>query len=157
MKKSLNIAIGLENKILDKITVLKNQYPEDMHWALLRASQEKLIELLDKAWLQPESFPEYPEIDMVSIILPSERWQNVCTKINSYNTTGLIETMSIRSLYDEMNNFYEQAAANTAHPLSKIFMQSIAELKKLQSMKVSLLASSYQNKLWEELGYSPFK
>lgn len=157
MKKSLNIAIGLENKILDKITVLKNQYPEEMHWALMRASQEKLVELLNIAWLQPESFPEYPEIDTVSIILPSERWQNVCVKINAYNSTGLVETMSIRTLYDEMNVFYNQAGNNTAHPLSKIFMQSVAELKKLQSIKTNMLASAYQNKLWEELGYSPFK
>lgn len=157
MKKSLNIAIGLENKILDKLTVLKNQYPEEMHWALMRASQEKLVELLNMAWLQPESFPEYPEIETSSIILPNERWQNVCTKINSYNTTGLLETMSISNLHEKMSEFYSQSSSNIAHPLSKIFMQSMVELKTMQSMKVGMLASSYQNKLWEELGYAPFK
>lgn len=157
MKTSLNIAINLENKILEKLTVLKNQYPEGMHWALMCASQEKMVELLSSAWLQPESFPEYPEIDTASIILLSERWQNVCTKITSYNTTGLIETMSISHLQEEMAEFYRQASNNMAHPLSKFFLQSLSELKRLQSMKVGMLASSYQNKLWEELGYAPFK
>lgn len=157
MKKSLNAAIALENKILDKLTVLKNQYPEEMHWALMRASQEKLVELLNAAWLQPESFPEYPEIDTSSIILPSERWQNVCVTISSYNTTCLLETMSISHLHDKMSEFYNQSSSNIAHPLSKIFMQSMVELKKLQSLKVDMLSSSYQNKLWEELGYAPFK
>lgn len=157
MKKSLNIAIALENKILEKLTVLKNQYPEGIHWAMACDSQAKLVEVLNTAWLQPESFPEYPDIDTSSIIFSNDVWQNVCTKIDKYNVTGMVETMSMKNLHEKMAEFYSQSSNNTAHPLSKIFLQSVSELKKMQAMKISMLVSAYQNKLWEELGYSPFR
>lgn len=157
MKNILNIAIDLEMQIADNLQTNKNKYSEvHKYWASLLLSQEKLIDLLNQARIQPVSFPEYPDTDADAIVPESELWQTYCAAVAEYDAAQLVALLSVRDLYGDMQEFYTQSAANVAHPLSKIFLQSLSEVKKLQQLKLSMLSATYQNKLWERLGYAPF-
>ncbi len=157
MKTALEIALQLERKIADKLQTNLNCHGEKYtYWATALRCQQELLSIINLAQLQPESFPEYPDIDEELIIGSNDIWQQSATHIDTYEPTQLLELIICADLHNTLSNFYTQAAANIAHPLSKIFLQSLSEIKKLQSLKMDMLKRTQQNLLWGQLGYSPF-
>lgn len=157
MRKIINIAIELESIIADKLQTNKNCYSEDCFcWSMALSSQKSLIEILNQASLQPDSFPEYPDFIEDDIVGVATIWKEFGKNITSYDRTQMVELMIFLNLHTQMSDFYIQSAANIPHPLSKFFLQSLSEIKKLQALRMEMLKSTIQNYLWSHLGYSPF-
>ena len=160
MKKCLEIAQKLENEVLNKIQKFANEAQVTSNYMnLILASQKNVVILLEQAAKQENSFPEYPDLNIEEIIFTQERWQEALDKILpdlEYQPQQLIELLMLDKANESLQEFYQQASANVPHPLSKLFLSSLAEVKNLQSMKISMFAKVYNNKLWGILGYAPF-
>lgn len=160
MKESLQAAYELELANLNQLQEWQKKAVTDIdYWQLLIDSQQKFLDILRVAMLQKESFPDYPEITPTQVLGESEVWQQAIAKAlaaNDYTAENILPLIMLTATGDRLQDFYQQAAGNVAHPLSKIFLNSLSELKQLQNMKAGMVLSAWQNKLWGKLGFAPF-
>ena len=160
MTKCLEIAQKLELEILHKIELAaKEADSEQAYWQVILASQKKMLTLLSLASQQEDSFPEYPDVELETILMSKASWQEQLDKIQpgfEYQAKQLMELLMLEKANESLQEFYQQASGNVAHPLSKVFLTSLAEVKNLQNMRISMFTKVYNNKLWSILGYAPF-
>lgn len=62
----------------------------------------------------------------------------------------------LNDLTDHTIRFYQQAAANSSHPASRVFYSSVAEVKKMIRRKLGNPLWTLYNEVWGEIGFAPF-
>lgn len=100
---------------------------------------------------------EYPPFGNRLCDISIEWKQFVEDKLLLPTETGdIVVLWSVHTALDRMEQFYRQAALNSAHPLTRTYFTSFAEAKMLLRRRTDALIRVLYNDMWGKVGFAPF-
>ncbi|MDR3591895.1 MAG: hypothetical protein P4N41_19750 [Negativicutes bacterium] len=154
-------AATLEASIRQEMEAVIQQAPDELQpfLAAVGKFQAGFELLLDRAQYTDVDAGRYPGVDSAALLGGDEVWQKIlrdfsaATEKNLFSLTALWMT---QALVEKSGQFYQQAAANSAHPATRLFFASLAETKHMLRRRVDGLMRVIYNSVWAEIGFAPF-
>lgn len=159
MKKVFIFTLEQEQAIKNLLEVLKEENIPEQIVELMNNMQEKFIAVLSEAAKSEQAFPTYPEINYQEIVGDNALWLIALEKLSEQPLSAktLNVLWSLVAVHKKMEELYREASKNAPRPLTKIFFNSLVELKSLCLAKIMQAVDILQNKVWQEVEFSPFK
>lgn len=153
-KADRQFSVDMEAAVRLKVEYLLEQATDDIRPLLemVIAFEIRLEKLLQSA-------QDASVLDPFELLGEENLWlqatANLLTK--PHDQAGSIVLLWIlNDLTDHTIRFYQQAAANSSHPMSRIFYSSVAEVKKMIRRKLSNPLRTIYNEVWGQIGFAPF-
>ncbi|SDD42145.1 hypothetical protein [Sporomusa acidovorans] len=155
----LQFALELENSISKQIMELDAAHLVNTQAiSLINNFQKELLQFLSMANQIDSDIATYPVVDESLLLGPDSNWQkaveNTVVASNSLRTSTRL--WSVYALINKSIQFYQQAAANSVQPQTRLFFNSLSHVKKILLMRLGGLIKIYDNHYWGELGFAPF-
>lgn len=126
--------------------------------ALVDSCQKELLQILSIASKINIDTTPYPDINENQLIGSDTSWQ-LATQNTAATDACMPTLMTLWGIYaaiDKSVQFYQQAAANSAHPQTRLFFSSLNHVKKILRRRVDGVIQLYHNHYWGQLGFAPF-
>ena len=159
MPTPFQIALSMETAIKEELEVQLNnsQVPELRPLVeLLIKGQISILQVLSQA--SNDTFA-YNPIEISEKILGNDNvWKEAATIKNNTSSSSscLVQLWILSSLLDKSSQYYRQTALNSAYQQSKLFFNSIAEVKVIQKRRIDSVLRSIYNIIWGDVGFAPF-
>jgi len=157
----IQFAAALEASIRQEFESMIERAPQELGPLFIKLSkvQTEFELLLDRAQgINPE-LPQYPDVDQQELIGSDEEWRILTRDFADAPNKSiicLILLLAAVEFLDKSEQFYRQAAVNSAHPTTKFFISSMAEVKAILRRRVDGVLRVMYNQAWGELGFAPF-
>ncbi|QDR80651.1 hypothetical protein [Sporomusa termitida] len=156
----LQFALELETALNNQITLLSANTGPLPAMALINKFQENFYALLTVASATDVNIDKYPVVETTGLLGSDSDWQQFTHRdkpaTDSVNLPALTALWSVYTLFDRSAQYYQQAAANSAHPATRLFFHSLAETKKMMRRRLAGIIQSLLNHYWGQLGFAPF-
>ena len=154
----IQFVIELETAIINHLDTIPTQADIVPIISLILKSQKEFLELISTAKAINVDKAAYPPVDESSLLGKDSDWQQLTVQkeITNANLQMLITLWQIATEIDKTAQFYQQAAANSAHPQTRIFFNSLSHVKRILLRRINGAIQSYCNYYWGELGFAPF-
>lgn len=154
----LQFAIELETAIDHQLAVHAAAAGTEVAFALLHTCQTGFLELLAAAQAIDVDLAAYPPVQEEPLLGAAAAWQQLTVHIQPEvsNLQELAAFWSIYAAIDKTVQFYQQAAANSAHPQTRLFFSSLSQVKSMLRRRLAGLIQIYYNHYWGEIGFAPF-
>lgn len=125
---------------------------------LVKDSQTKFLKILSELNTMESDTIRYPVVTESQLLGADAAWQRATENIadTKANLQELIGLWSIYVIIDKSVQFYQQTAANSAHPHARLFFNSLSHVKKILYRRLGGIIQIYYNYYWGELGFAPF-
>lgn len=157
----LRFAASLEAQIRQEVEVVMAQSPPGLQ-ALVTAVghfQAEIELLLDRAQGTDIDTGRYPEVNAAALLGPDSVWQEAAASVTEATDSpvvGLASMWFLHTLTERSGQFYQQAALNSAHPSTRLFFASLAEVKTMLRRRLDGVLRALYNSAWAEVGFAPF-
>lgn len=154
----MQFAIEFETVITNQLTELAVTADSVPLITLIEQCQREVLSLLATANTINIDIAAYPPVNESQLLGADGEWQQVA----SHNEAGsaslklLVMLWTVNTLLDKTAQFYQQAAANNAHPQTRLFFNSLSHIKRILVRRVNSTIQIYCNHYWGELGFAPF-
>ncbi|WP_371370948.1 hypothetical protein [Sporomusa aerivorans] len=156
----IQFALELETIIAGQLAKLIETTPAETApvLTLLHQSQTEFTKLLTRAQTVDVDSAVYPPVTEAQLLGLDTSWQQINQKLKAGDLSldGLTAYWSLYTAVDKTAQFYQQAAANSAHPQTQLFFSSLSHVKKILRRRFDGIIHIYYNHLWGELGFAPF-
>jgi hypothetical protein len=154
-------AATLEASIRQEIEAVTQQAPGELQpfWEVIGKFQVGFELLVDRAQYTDVDTGRYPGVDSAALLGSDETWQKIqrdFAAVPEKTISSLTALWMIQALVEKSGQFYQQAAANSAHPSARLFFSSLAETKNMLRRRVDGLMRVVYNEIWAEIGFAPF-
>ena len=154
----IHFAIELETAISSQL--LKPAAPADIVpiITLIHNCQMNFLELLSAANTVNIDIAPYPLVTEDQLLGPDTSWQQLTLHTDATNASLQVFTTlwPIYMATDKTVQFYQQAAANSAQPQTRLFFSSLSHVKKILCRRLDGIIQIYYNHYWGEIGFAPF-
>lgn len=159
--KTFQFAASLEAQIRQDVEVIVAQAPAGLKAvaAAVGKFQAEFELLLDRAQYVDVDTGRYPEVDAAILLGPDGVWQEAAAELAAAEETtvpGLAALWFLHTLTVKSGQYYQQAALNSAHPATRLFLGSLAEVKTMLRRRLDGLLRQLYNAAWAEVGFAPF-
>jgi|GEM_PF-2245435 len=158
----IDFSLELETAINKQISLIASSTEEGMApvWPLVDRFQQAFLQLLADAAVVDIDQANYPLVDAVILFGPDAAWQQLTkpapATMPEADMQRLVALWSIYALIDKSAQYYQQAAANTAHLATQIFFHSLYESKNILRIRFAGIIQAAYNQYWGKLGFAPF-
>ena len=154
----MQFAIELETAIIGHLEELTATEEAGTIISLISASQKKFLELLESANTINIDMAAYPPVDEADLLGKDSTWQQLTLQkeVTNASLPMLLVFWQISIEIDKTAQFYQQAASNSAHPQTRLFLNSLSHVKKILLRRLNGIIQGYSNYYWGELGFAPF-
>lgn len=157
----IQFALTLESAINTQIETITGTAAGAMPViTLINNFQNNFFKLLTIASSIDVDTAKYPPVETAELFGSDTAWQQLAHQTNpaavELDMNILAQLWSIFTLIDRSTQFYQQAAANSAHPATRLFFHSLAEAKKIIRGRVAGIIQMLHNHHWGQLGFAPF-
>lgn len=156
----LQFALELETALNNQLAILAAHTGSLPAMTLVNTFQEKFYALLTVASTVDIDIARYPVVEAAELLGSDSDWQQFTAQAkpgtDPVNLPALTALWSIYTLIDRSAQYYQQAAANNAHPAARLFFHSLAETKKILRGRLAGIIQSSVNYYWGQLGFAPF-
>ena len=155
-----NFAAAMEGTIRQELELISKRSSSQLQpfWEMVSKFQAEFELLLDKAQYTNIDTHSYPVVD-ASILLGADNvWQEIVYNFGQAekNNTDMAVLWMMQAATEKSGQFYIQAAANSAHPSTRIFFSSLAEAKNMLRRRFDKMLRILYNENWGNLGFAPF-
>lgn len=159
--KTLQFAAGLEAQIRQETEAVVAQAPAGLQdvVAAVGKFQAEFELLLDRAQYVDVDTGRYPEVNAAALLGPDGVWQEATARLGTAGEATvpvLASLWFLHTLTEKSGQFYQQAALNSAHPATRLFLASLAEVKTMLRRRLDGLLRQLYNAAWSEVGFAPF-
>lgn len=153
----IQFAIELETAINSQLTGMSAPTTEPVV-SLLRTCQINFLALLSAASTINIDSDPYPPVTESQLLGSDTAWRQLTLQIDTANANLQVLTTlwSIYIIIDKTTQFYQQAAANSAQPQTRLFFSSLTHVKKILRRRLDGIIQIYYNHYWGEIGFAPF-
>jgi hypothetical protein len=156
----IQFALELETAINKKIDPLLETAELFPVITLINSFQQGFFKLLIIAKSIDVDTAKYPVVEASELLGSDTAWQQLALQPTPSEVVENMDTLttlwSICSLIDRSTQYYQQAAANNAHPATRLFFHSLAESKKIIRGRLAGIIHLMYNQYWGQLGFAPF-
>lgn len=157
----LQYAATLEASIRQEIELIIRQAPNELQPFLTAVGkfQVEFELLIDRAQYTNVDKSRYPEVDPAVLLGSDDNWQKITrdfAAVTGNSAPNLATLWMAQALMAKSGQLYQQAAANSAHPATRLFFSSLAETKNMLVRRIDGLTRVVYNEVWAELGFAPF-
>lgn len=154
-------AATMEASIRQEIEAVIRQAPGELQpfWEAIGKFQVEFELLLDRAQYINVDSGRYPMVDSAALLGSDDAWQKIRQNfaiVSDKNISSLTALWMTYALVEKSGQFYQQAAANSAHPSTRLFFGSLAETKNMLRRRIDGLMRVLYNEIWAEIGFAPF-
>lgn len=154
-------AAAMEASIRQETERIADQAPAGMEPVLsaVAAFQAEFELLIDRAQYTNVDTGSYPEINPATLLGADGGWQAAGGPLKTAageNIAVLTTLWQLSSLVEKSGQFYQQAALNSAHPSSRLYLSSLAEVKVMLRRRLDSLQRVVYNEVWAAVGFAPF-
>lgn len=159
--KTFQFAASLEAQIRQEVEVVVAQTPDELQAVVAAVGrfQAEFELLIDRAQYVNVDTGRYPEVDAATLLGPDGVWQEATARLGAAEETtvpGLASLWFLHTLTEKSGQYYQQAALNSAHPATRLFLGSLAEVKTMLRRRLDGLLRQLYNAAWTEVGFAPF-
>ncbi len=125
--------------------------------ALQMDVQARWLAILTEASGATEAFPVYPEITAEQLVAADPEWMEELGKLQQQGLPDgqLLRLGALLAAYTLLVDYYRQAQLNEPHPMTKLFLSSCAEIKRLQKASIEKVYRLASHDIWKKIGFSP--
>ena len=154
----IQFAIELETAINSQLTKLSVPADTASIISLIHNCQMNFLELLSAADAINIDTAPYPPVTEAQLLGPDTAWQQLTLHTDTTNASLQVFTTlwPIYMAIDKTAQFYQQAAANSAQPQTRLFFSSLSHVKKILRRRLDGIIQIYYNHYWGEIGFAPF-
>ena len=155
----LRFAASLEAQIRQEVEVVMAQSPAGLQTLVTAVGhfQAEIELLLDRAQGTDVDTGRYPEVNAAALLGPDSVWQEAAAGVARESTVGALASLwFLHTLTERSGQFYQQAALNSAHPSTRLFFASLAEVKAMLRRRLDGVLRALYNEAWAEVGFAPF-
>lgn len=161
MKKLFPFAARLEAQVRLEGEALSAQAPAELKPVLdaFGKFQAEFELMLDRAQYTDVDTGRYPAVDSDVLLGPDSGWQVSAGRLGAAGdgaVPGLTVLWMLHTMAEKTGQFYQQAAANSAHPATRLFLGSLAEVKGMLRRRLDGQLRVLYNAAWGEVGFAPF-
>jgi len=154
-------AATLEASIRQEIEAVIQTAPGELQpfWSAIGKFHVEFELLLDRAQYTDVDSSRYPGVDSVALLGSDDAWQKLLrdfAAVPDKTISSLTALWMTHTLVEKSGQFYQQAAANSPHPTTRLFFSSLAETKNMLRRRVDGLMRVLYNEIWAEIGFAPF-
>lgn len=160
--KVLRFAAALEAQIRQEVEVVMAQAPAELQPLVTAVGsfQAGLELLLDRAQGTDVDTGRYPEVNAAALLGADEVWREAAARLADpgpgKTVPGLASLWYLHALTAKSGEYYHQAALNSAHPATRLFFSSLAEVKAMLRRRLDGVLRALYNAAWAEVGFAPF-
>jgi hypothetical protein len=159
--KVFQFAANLEAQIRQETEAVMAQSPAGLQAvvAAVGAFQAGIELLVDRAQYVDVDSGSYPEVKAAELLGPDSVWREATAKLGEAGDStvpGLASLWFLIVLTEKSGQYYQQAALNSAHPSTRLFFSSLAEVKGMLRRRLDGLLRQLYNATWTEVGFAPF-
>ncbi len=159
--KVFQFAAVLEAQIRQEVEVVVAQSPPGLQAVVtaVGAFQAGIELLVDRAQYVDVDSGRYPEVNAAALLGPDSVWQEATAKLGASDeatVVGLASLWFLIVLTEKSGQYYQQAALNSAHPATRLFFSSLAEVKGMLRRRLDGLLRQLYNAAWTQVGFAPF-
>lgn len=158
MLSTFQAAIELEKTLLQLLSeeVEQNALLGDAI-ALQIGCQTRWLSLLTEAADATEAFPVYPEILADLFVVVDLQWMEMLAKLQQqgFPSGQLLRLSALMGAYALLVDYYRQAQINEPHPITKLFLSSCVEVKRLQKASLEKVYRLASHDVWKKISFSP--
>lgn len=154
----LHFAIELETAINSQLTTLAAPADIIPVITLIHSCQMNFLALLSSAGAINIDSAPYPLVTEDQLLGSDTSWQQLTLHTDATNASLQVFTTlwPIYMATDKTVQFYQQAAANSAQPQTRLFFSSLSHVKKILCRRLGGIIQIYYNHYWGEIGFAPF-
>ncbi len=161
MMKTFRFAASLEAQIRQETEAMMAQAPAELQAVVAAVGkfQAEFELLIDRAQYVDVDTGSYPEVKAEALLGPDGVWREATARLGTPGEAmmpGLVSLWFLHTLTEKSGQFYQQAALNSAHPASRLFFGTLAEVKTMLRRRLDALLRQQYNAVWAEVGYAPF-
>ncbi len=151
----------LEAQIRQEVEVVMAQSPPELQTVVTAVGtfQAGIELLVDRAQYVDVDSGRYPEVSAAELLGPDSVWQEATAKLGTSGEStvvGLASLWFLIVLTEKSGQYYQQAALNSAHPATRLFFSSLAEVKGMLRRRLDGLLRQLYNAAWTQVGFAPF-
>ncbi len=159
--KMFQFAASLEAQIRQEAEAAADQAPPALQAVVAAVGKfEAEFELLlDRAQYVDVDTGRYPEVNAAALLGANTAWDEAKAKLGSFGEAtvpALTVLWFLHTMTERSGQFYQQAALNSAHPATRLFFASLAEVKTMLRRRLDGLLRQLYNAAWSEVGFAPF-
>jgi hypothetical protein len=159
--KVFQFAANLEAQIRQEVEVVMAQSPPELQAVVtaVGAFQAGIELLVDRAQYVDVDSGRYPEVNAAALLGPDGVWQEATASLGDWREStvvGLASLWFLIVLTEKSGQYYQQAALNSAHPATRLFFSSLAEVKGMLRRRLDGLLRQLYNAAWTQVGFAPF-
>lgn len=154
-------AAAMEASIRQEAERITDQVPAGLEpvLAAVAAFQAEFELLIDRAQYTDVDTGRYPEVGTTTLLGTEKVWLGAAARLKEAgaNNAAVLATLwLLYSLVDKSGQFYQQAALNSAHPATRLYLSSLAEVKAMLRRRLDSLLRMVYNEVWADVGFAPF-
>jgi hypothetical protein len=154
-------AAAMEASIRQESERLADHAPDGMESILtaVAAFQAEFELLIDRAQYTKVDTGSYPEVKPAALLGADSAWQGAAGGLKAAATDNIAVLTILWQLYslvEKSGQFYQQAALNSAHPSTRLYLSSLAEVKGMLRRRLDSLLRVVYNEVWAAVGFAPF-
>ena len=154
MLSTFQTALELEKTLLQ---LLAEEAERNAFLTRAMDGQTRWVSLLTEASGTTEAFPVYPEIMADQFVVADPGWMEELGKLQERGLSDgqLLRLGALLGAYTLLVDYYRQAQLNEPHPMTKLFLSSCAEIKRLQKASIEKVYRLVSHDIWKKIGFSP--
>lgn len=154
-------AAAMEASIRQESERIADQAPAGLEPVLtaVAAFQAEFELLIDRAQYTNVDTGSYPEVLPAALLGADSLWQQSAGSLKTAageNIAVLTTLWQLSILVERSGQFYQQAALNSAHPATRLYLSSLAEVKGMLRRRLDSLLRVVYNEVWGAVGFAPF-
>ncbi len=151
----------LEAQIRQEVEVVMAQSPPELQAVVgaVGTFQAGIELLVDRAQYVDVDSGSYPDVNAAALLGPDSVWQEAAARLGTSGEStvvGLASLWFLIVLTEKSGQYYQQAALNSAHPATRLFFSSLAEVKSMLRRRLDGLLRQLYNAAWTQVGFAPF-
>ncbi len=162
--KSFNFALMLENSIEEELAQIMQHVPQEQpaykSVLILVLKLQGLFKLdVEKARDVDAANQTYPLIDRDTLVGSDHEWEQIVDAFStlSLSSVNLPTIWMMYGLIEKSAQFYQQAANNSAYPSTRLFFNSLFQVRSTVRRRIGGILRILYNITWEEIGFAPFQ